>query len=57
LSLQVIDSIKEKNASANVCSYQDENDSQQGGGGIEKILEDADKDIGTPPVNVLKTKG
>ena len=57
LSLQVFDSIKEKNASANVCSYQDENDSHQGGGGIEKMLEDAERDIGTPPVNALKSKG
>jgi len=54
---QVIDNEEENIASANVCSYQDENDSQQGGGGIEKLLEDTDKEIGNTPVNSLKTKG
>lgn len=54
---QVIDNEEENFASANVCSYQDENDSQQGGGGIEKLLEDTDKEIGNTPVNSLKTKG
>ena len=54
---QVIDNEEENIASANVCSYQDENDSQQGGGGIEKLLEDADRDIGNTPVNVLKSQG
>ena len=54
---QVIDNEEENIASANVCSYQDENNSQQGGGGIEKLLEDTDKEIGNTPVNSLKSKG
>ena len=54
---QVIDNEEENIASANVCSYQDENDSQQGGGGVEKLLEDTDKEIGNTPGINLKTKG
>ena len=55
--LQAIDLKEENIASVNVYSYRDENDSQQGGGGIEKLLEDADKEIGNTPVNDLKSKG
>ena len=55
--LQDVDYKEENIASANVCSYRDENDSQQGGGGIEKMLEEVDKDIENTPVNDLKTKG